>query len=71
MTRLTRTALTPRETDILTLLATWLTPPEIGEHLHISTNTVRTHTYSIYRKLGVTSRRAAVAQARTHGIITP
>jgi LuxR family maltose regulon positive regulatory protein len=70
VTRRGGTALTPREHDVLDLLQTWLTTREIGERLHVSTNTVRSHTYAIYRKLGVSSRREAVARARARGIIT-
>ena len=52
--------LSRRELDVLRLLATDLGGPEIAQHLVVSLNTVRTHTKSIYAKLGVTSRRAAV-----------
>ena len=38
--------------------------PEIARHLSVSLNTLRTHTKSIYTKLGTTSRRAAVAPGR-------
>lgn len=63
--------LTPRELEVLMLMQTWLTSEEIGGRLGISTDTVKTHARSIYRKFGVGSRREAVAYARTHGIITP
>jgi LuxR family transcriptional regulator, maltose regulon positive regulatory protein len=52
---------------ILRLLATDLTLREIGRELYLSTNTVKTHTRSIYRKLGVSSRTEAVEAARTEG----
>ena len=64
------TPLTPRERDVLALLQTWLTTAEIAGRLYISRNTVKTHIGSIYRKLGVSSRREAVARARARGIIT-
>jgi LuxR family maltose regulon positive regulatory protein len=63
-------ALTPREHDVLVLLQTWLTIPEIAARLGISLNTAKTHAGSVYRKLGVSSRREAVARARARGIIT-
>jgi LuxR family transcriptional regulator, maltose regulon positive regulatory protein len=52
--------LSQRELDVLRLLATDLTGPDIADHLVVSLNTVRTHTKSIYTKLGVNNRRAAV-----------
>jgi len=55
--------LSDRELDVLRLLASELTGPEIARELMVSVNTMRTHTKSIYSKLGVTSRRAAVRHA--------
>ena len=55
--------LSPREMDVLRLLGTDLDGPEIARQLFVSLNTVRTHTKSIYAKLGVSSRRAAVRRA--------
>ncbi len=55
--------LSGRELDVLRLLTSELTGPEIASELMISVNTMRTHTKSIYSKLGVTSRRAAVRHA--------
>lgn len=51
--------LTPREVDVLRLLATGLTDREIAERLVISPRTVNTHLTSIYGKIGVSSRSAA------------
>lgn len=48
--------LTERETDVLRLLAEGLTNQEIGERLHISITTVKTHVSSLYAKTGATSR---------------
>jgi len=55
--------LSDRELDVLRLLTSDLTGPEIARELSVSLNTMRTHTKSIYSKLGVSSRRAAVRQA--------
>jgi LuxR family maltose regulon positive regulatory protein len=62
-------ALTPRELEILALFATSLSVPELAIRLHVSPNTLKTQTRSIYRKLGVSSRASAVAMARTRGLI--
>ena len=55
--------LSDRELDVLRLLTSELTGPEIARELMVSLNTMRTHTKNIYSKLGVTNRRAAVGQA--------
>ena len=55
--------LSARELEVLRLLATELDGPEISRRLYISLNTVRTHTKNVYAKLGVHTRRAAVARA--------
>jgi LuxR family maltose regulon positive regulatory protein len=54
--------LSDRELDVLRLLATELSGPEIARELVVSLSTVRTHTKNIYAKLGVNNRRAAVRQ---------
>ena len=56
--------LTPREQAVLLLLPSGLSAREIGSELGISHETIKTHTRSIYRKLGASSRRNAVARAR-------
>ncbi len=61
--------LSPAEARLLPLLATQLSFQEIGERLHISRNTVKTEVISIYRKLGVTSRSAAVDTSRDLGLL--
>lgn len=61
--------LTDRELEVLHLLAARLTNPEIAERLFISLPTVKSHTRNIYGKLGVHSRRQAVAQAKELGIL--
>jgi LuxR family maltose regulon positive regulatory protein len=49
---------------LVPLLTTQLTMPEIGARLFISRNTVKTQVGSLYRKLGVTSRDAAIERLR-------
>ncbi|HEV2885745.1 MAG TPA: LuxR C-terminal-related transcriptional regulator [Jatrophihabitans sp.] len=55
--------LSERELDVLRLLGSDLDGPDIARQLRVSLNTLRTHTKSIYAKLGVNSRRAAVRSA--------
>ena len=55
--------LSERELHVLHLLATDLDGPQIASELVVSLNTMRTHTKSIYTKLGVNNRRAAVRRA--------
>lgn len=55
--------LSPRELDVLRLLRTELSGPEIARQLVIGLSTVRTYTKSLYGKLNVTNRRAAVERA--------
>ena len=57
--------LTDRETAVLRHLPTLMSNHEIADGLHLSVNTVKTHLKSLYRKLGVTSRREAVQRGRT------
>jgi LuxR family maltose regulon positive regulatory protein len=61
--------LSQRELDILRLFKTELSGPEIARELGIALSTVRTHTKSIYSKLNVNSRRAAVKRAMELGLI--
>ncbi len=61
--------LSTRELDVLKLLTTELTGPEIADELMISLNTMRTHTKNIYAKLGAKSRRAAVRRAGELGLL--
>ncbi len=55
--------LSEREREVLRLLSTELSGPEIARQLVVSLNTFNTHTRNIYGKLGVNNRRAAVRRA--------
>ena len=55
--------LSERELEVLKLLGTELSGPEIARKLSVSLNTVRTHTKNIYSKLGANNRRAAIRRA--------
>jgi LuxR family maltose regulon positive regulatory protein len=61
--------LSQRELELLRLLETDLSGPEIANQLMIALSTVRTHTKSIYSKLNVKNRRAAVQRAAELGLI--
>jgi LuxR family maltose regulon positive regulatory protein len=61
--------LSGRELAILRLLASELSQREIGSQLYVSFNTVKSHTRSIFRKLGVTTRAAAVDRGRELGLL--
>jgi predicted ATPase/DNA-binding CsgD family transcriptional regulator len=61
--------LTPREMDVLRLLAQGLTSAQISERLIIGLVTVNSHVRSIYSKLGVTSRAAATRYALEHKLL--
>ena len=61
--------LTAAELRLFPYLSTYLTFPEIGERLFLSRHTVKTQAISIYRKLGVSSRREAIERARELGLI--
>jgi LuxR family transcriptional regulator, maltose regulon positive regulatory protein len=61
--------LTGAELRLLPLLATHLSFREIGGRLYVSRNTIKTQAISAYRKLGVSSRSAAVERARELGLV--
>ena len=61
--------LSERELEVLRLLVTELTGPEIAQRLYVSLNTLRTHTKHIFTKLDVTTRRAAVRRATERGLL--
>jgi LuxR family maltose regulon positive regulatory protein len=55
--------LSERELEVLKLLRSELSGPEIAQRLIVSLNTLRTHTKNIFNKLGVNNRRAAIRRA--------
>ncbi len=61
--------LSERELQVLRLLGSELSGPQIARELFVSNNTLRTHTKHIFTKLNVTNRRAAVRRAREDGLI--
>jgi LuxR family maltose regulon positive regulatory protein len=61
--------LSDRELEVLRLLATELTGPEVAARLFVSVNTLRTHTKHIFTKLDVTTRRGAVLRGQQLGLI--
>jgi DNA-binding NarL/FixJ family response regulator len=63
--------LTEREHDVLGLMARGATNAEIGAELHVAEATVKTHVGSIFGKLGVRDRPAAIVFAYDHGVVTP
>lgn len=62
--------LTPREEEILQVMARGLSNDEIAEELHLAESTIRKHATHIYRKLGVDSAREAIAWAWQNGIMS-
>jgi LuxR family maltose regulon positive regulatory protein len=61
--------LSDREQVVLSYLPSWVSSSEIAAELYISLNTLKSHLRSIYRKLGASSRREAVVQARSRGLL--
>ena len=61
--------LTQREQDVLRLLPTSLDVADMAALLYVSTNTLKTHLKAIYRKLGVNSRREAIARAASTHVL--
>jgi NarL family two-component system response regulator LiaR len=67
--KLKELGITPREHEILGLIAEGLSNREIGERLFVSENTVKTHSSRLFDKLGVNRRVQAVLKGRELGLI--
>ena len=67
--RTPRTSLTPRELEVLQLVAAGASNRQIGQDLMLSEATVKSHLVHIYDKLGVRSLTSAVAAAREQGVL--
>jgi NarL family two-component system response regulator LiaR len=67
--KLKELGITPREHEILGLIAAGLSNREIGERLFVSENTVKTHSSRLFEKLGVNRRVQAVLRGRELGLI--
>ncbi len=63
--------LTPRETEVLTLIAKGLTVPRVAELLAIKSSTCYSYIKSIYQKLNINSRAEAAMEASRLGLINP
>jgi two-component system response regulator DesR len=62
--------LSEREREVLDLIATGATNPEIADRLYLSPHTVKEHTSAVYRKLKVRNRAEAVQRAQRLGLLT-
>jgi two-component system nitrate/nitrite response regulator NarL len=63
------TKLTPREQEVLSLVADGESAPDIAKRLYIEASTVKTHLQNTYEKLGVSGRSAAVAEGMRRGLL--
>ena len=69
MKKVLELGITPREHEILGLIAEGLSNREIGERLFVSENTVKTHSSRLFDKMGVNRRMQAVQKGRELGLI--
>ena len=67
--RAPQVSLSAREIEVLRLVADGASNADVAARLHITDATVKTHLVHVFSKLGVTSRTAAVARARTLGVL--
>ena len=63
--------LSPREVEVMALIAQGLSNVEIAERLHLSGNTLKSHIRQAYKKVGATSRAQAVGWALQNGFAPP
>ena len=63
------TLLSPREAEVIKLIAQGHSVPDIAKQLHLAPTTVRTHVQRLYEKLGVSDRGAAVAEAMRRRLV--
>ena len=64
-----RPRLSKREHEVLKLVAEGLSAPDIARRIELSSTTVKSHLHSLYEKLGVSDRAAAVAEAMRRGML--
>jgi two-component system nitrate/nitrite response regulator NarL len=62
-------SLTEREHQVLRFVADGLTAPQIAERINLSPATVKSHLHTLYEKLGVSDRAAAVAEGMRRGLV--
>jgi len=68
-TRIDALGITPRELEVLQLIAEGLSNKEMAERLFVSENTIKTHTSRVFDKLGASRRTQAVQLAKSEGLI--
>ncbi|MFN8073647.1 MAG: response regulator transcription factor [Mycobacterium sp.] len=63
------TLLSPREAEVIQMMAKGMSVPDIAASLHLAPTTIRTHVQRLYEKLGVSDRGAAVAEAMRRRLV--
>jgi len=63
--------LSPREVEVLRLLAAGLSNPAIAARLSLSVHTIERHVVNLYTKLGIHGQAEAATYALLHGLLTP